>query len=62
MGTSPSLPSLGTPLDQFGLPTHLHAAEWPHGLEDDQHTTWVAGQVAHLYVPLGDHDPPEAGM
>ena len=43
-------------LDQLGLPLHLQAAERPDSLEDDQHTAWVAGQVAQLHVTLSDHD------
>jgi hypothetical protein len=43
-------------LDQLSHPAHLQATERSDGLEDDQDTLRVAGQVAQLHIALGDHD------
>ena len=43
-------------LDQLGHPAHLQATERSDGLEDDQDTPRVAGQVAQLHITLDDHD------
>ena len=40
----------------IGHPAHLQATERSDGLEDDQDTSRVAGQVAQLHIILGDHD------
>jgi hypothetical protein len=42
-------------LDELADPAHLHAAERPDGLEDDQDAAWVSGQVSQLHVALGYH-------
>src|SRR5919109_1603853 len=43
-------------LDELGPAAHLDAAERARSLEDDESAAGIAGQVAELYVALGDHD------